>query len=174
MHGVVVDPESKVWIIPYGAMDSIWTSSGYRRTRSIYVLHPDGTSAPFSPIKVITVGGVPDTLYPDSRGIALDHQGNILYSSRYNLYRINYQTGEGMTRVTPQPNVVITAASADLNGNVFVGKVLPGNTIQAFNSDFNFIGNVETFSPGYSRTLIVSADGNGTLLSSISTRKKNH
>ncbi|MFH0992668.1 MAG: LamG-like jellyroll fold domain-containing protein, partial [bacterium] len=159
IQGLAVDPEGKVWVSPYGASDSILVGSVYLKTRVLYVFYPNGTQAPFSPIKMITVGGVTDTLYNSSRGLTTDHQGNILYSSSIVLYRIDYKTGQGLNKVTPQSNVTLTAAAADISGNIFIGKVTPGYSIQVFNSGFTALGNVETATTGYSRSIGVTRDG---------------
>ncbi|MFH0992072.1 MAG: LamG-like jellyroll fold domain-containing protein, partial [bacterium] len=159
IHGLAVDPEGKVWITPFNASDSLLTGTGYRKTRVLYVFYPNGTQASFSPIKMITVGGITDTLYNTSRGLTTDHQGNILYSANHILYRIDYKTGQGLNKVIPQPNQVLTAAATDTFGNIFVGKVNPNNPIQVFDAGFNTLGNVAGFSTGYSRSIGVTRDG---------------
>ncbi|MDZ7288573.1 MAG: T9SS type A sorting domain-containing protein [candidate division KSB1 bacterium] len=161
-HGIAVDPEGKVWIHVYNPSDSIVdaTSGKKRATRVVYVFNPDGTPAPFSPIKTVTIGGKTDTLYNSSRGMRADHEGNILVSVFDVVYRINYKTGQGMAKAQPQPNATLTAVAVSAVGDVYCGKVLPGNPIQILDKDFNLLGNVVDTSRGYSRTLEVSKDGN--------------
>ncbi len=161
-HGVAVDPDGKVWCTFYGATDSVFDVSQnvFRPTRAIYVFNADGSPTAFSPIKTVTVGGVTDTLYGSNRGLRTDHNGNILVSSFDILYRINYQTGEGMAKVQPTLGFSLTAPAVDDAGNVFIASVLPDNPIKVFTSDFTFLGNAVDASIGFSRTLEVSHDGN--------------
>ncbi|MGE5313232.1 MAG: hypothetical protein ACM3Q4_00900, partial [Acidobacteriota bacterium] len=81
-HGVVVDPEGKVWIQRYNSSDSILNAAGkYRAVRVVYVYKPDGTPASFSPIKTMTTGGVTDTIPNFNVGLDKDENGNILAAS---------------------------------------------------------------------------------------------
>ena len=159
-HGVAVDPDGKIWCMFYGATDSIFNGTSYATCRAVYVFNADGTPASFSPIKTVTVGGVTDTLYNSNRGLKADNNGNILVSSFDVVYRINYLTGEGMSKAQPTAGMTLTAAAVDLLGNVITGPVIPGNPLQMFTTDFTFIGNAVDLSIGFSRTLEVSSDGN--------------
>lgn len=172
-HGVAVDPDGKIWAGFFGVTDSIDTGGGvYRKIRVIYVFNPDGTPASFSPIKTITVGGVTDTLWNSFRGMKADKDGNILYSSFDVLYKINYQTGEGIAKVEPVDGMSLTAAASSANnGNVFIGPVIPGNPIKEYTSDFVYVGDVVSSSIGFSRTLEVSADGNTVYWAGYSNNK---
>ncbi|MCX6137105.1 MAG: FG-GAP-like repeat-containing protein [Ignavibacteriales bacterium] len=159
VHGIAVDPTGKIWIVPWAATDSILVGGSYRLTRAIYVLYPNGTPASFSPIKTLTVSGVTDTLYNASVGLAVDKNGNILYSAYDALYRINYLSGAGMNKVIPLAGQALTAGSVDASGNIFVGHVLRGNPIRIYDANFNPIGLVANASTGVARSLAVSKDG---------------
>ncbi len=159
-HGVAVDPDGKVWCIFYGTTDSIFNGTTWPKIRVIYVFNADGTPASFSPIKTITIGGVTDTLFNSNRGLKTDNNGNILYAAFDKLYRINYQTGEGIDAVQPVVGMTLTAPATDDLGNVFTAPVIPGNPISVFTTDFTFLGNAVDASVGFSRTLEVSHDGN--------------
>lgn len=159
-HGIAVDPDGKVWFHFFGNTDSINNGTANVPTRVIHCFNPDGTPASFSPIKIVNYGTGIDTLYNSSRGIKVDHQGNILASHFDRIYRINYLTGQGMGMVEPNDGVTLTAAAVDGQGNMFTGPVIPPNLIQMFTPDFSFIGNAVDASIGFSRTLEVSADGN--------------
>jgi hypothetical protein len=136
-------------------------NSGLTKTcRAVYVFNADGTPTAYSPIKTITVGGVTDTLYNSNRGLKTDNNGNILYAAFDVLYRINYQTGEGMGKVQPVVGMTLTAPAVDAAGNVFTAPVIPGNPIGIYTTDFTFLGNAVDASIGFSRTLEVSHDGN--------------
>ncbi|MDZ7309224.1 MAG: hypothetical protein ONB49_19505, partial [candidate division KSB1 bacterium] len=160
-HGIAVDPDGKVWVQFFGVSDSITTAAGTKRaTRAIYVFNPDGSPAPFSPIKTLTIGSVTDTLFNSARGLRTDHEGNILAAHFDALYRINYKTGAGMAKVVPTTGVTLTAPAVDAQGNVFTAPVVPPNAIKIFDKDFNFLGNAVDSSKGFSRSFEVSKDGN--------------
>lgn len=173
-HGIAVSPDNRIWMIPFDVSDSVLvaSSSTFRRVRAIYVVNPDGTPAPFSPIKTIVVGGVRDTLYNSSRGLKADNNGNILLSSFDVLYRINYQTGAGMNKVIPQATQNLTAVAADSLGEIFAAKVLDGlGPIQIFASNFSSLGNVVDTSRGFSRTIEVSRNGNDVYFPGYTTHR---
>ena len=74
-QGLAVDGEGKVWYTPYYSSDSVEVDTSgdgnpdeWQSCRAIYVFEPDGTPASFSPIKIITVDGTPDTLWNSNRG----------------------------------------------------------------------------------------------------------
>jgi hypothetical protein len=165
LHGIAVDPDGKVWLgnfglewyTPPGGGDSI-------QTRLIRVYNPDGSPAAFSPIWQIIVGGVTDTLNSsNTRGMRADNNGNILIvDGAQRMYRINYQTGQGMNKVELGLGTSPVAPAAASNGSVFVGPVvMEGLAIQEYDTDFNFLGNaVENLPGGFSRSMEVSEDGN--------------
>ena len=162
-HGVAVDPDGKVWMILFGNTDSIFDASSgtMRPCRAINVYNPDGTPASIDRIRTITVGGVTDTLYGanNNRGLRADQNGNILLSSGSVLYRVNYQTGEGMNKVTVGAGV-LTAVGVDTLGEIFCGKVLPNNQLEIYDNGFIYLGNVTDTTVGFSRSTEVSAEGN--------------
>ncbi len=168
-HGIAVDPDGKIWFQFFGATDSIVTAAGVKRaTRVLHVLNPNGTPASFSPIKVITVSGDADTLFNSARGLATDHEGNILAAHFDTIYRVNYKTGEGMNKVVPQVNPTgtqggtesLTQVAVDALGNIFTRQVFPDYPIRIFDKDFNLIGVAVDSARGFSRSIAVSADGN--------------
>lgn len=183
-HGLAVDPEGKVWVHQYYAFtrDSVLVPistrpSKHEYVRCIYVYNRDGSPASFSPIKFITVDGVVDTVggFTDTSvspavwrvqqgvGLRTDGDGNIMVTQRSFVYRLNYKTGEGMAKIrfSPVNNAGIAVGVATQADNKwFIGTVLPGNPIQEYDKDFNYLGNVVDASVGYSRTMEVSPDGN--------------
>lgn len=164
MHGVAVDPAGKIWVANFGAESfQIPGDTATISTRLIRVYNPDGTPASFSPIWKLTVGGVTDTLRgSNSRGMRADHNGNILYvDGLQNMYRINYQTGEGMNKVALGLGTSPTAPAVDGQGNIYVAPVVnAGFPIKIFDADFNEIGVVDTIDiSGFSRSVEVSSDG---------------
>jgi hypothetical protein len=76
------------------------------------------------------------------------------------MYRLNYQTGEGMGKVEPQDGSSLAAPAVDANGNIYTRHVAPGLPIRIFDTDFNPLGNAVDSARGFSRSFEVSADGN--------------
>ncbi|MFA3781814.1 T9SS type A sorting domain-containing protein [Melioribacteraceae bacterium 4301-Me] len=170
-HGIAVDPDGKVWVSNYYADTTIVTINGTDTVKSSYrtikVFNPDGTQASFSPIIFLKKNGVvKDTLKYSTRGMRADNNGNILYVDGFwQMYRINYKTGEEMNKIPENPGdpdlgFAPTSPAVDQNGNIYVAPVLPGNPIKVYDTDFNFIGTAVDATPGYSRTVEVSKDGN--------------
>ncbi len=163
-QGVAVDPEGKVWIAPYNGNDSINVSGTFKRITPIHVFNANGTPASFSPIRFVTVSGITDTLFfanDNNRGIATDKNGNIVFTrTTGTVYRVNYKTGAGMTKVIPQAASPTAPAFDGLN-KMFIGLVNPNTgPIRIYNQNFSFLANVVDTSQGLSRTLGVSPDGN--------------
>jgi hypothetical protein len=161
-HGVAVDPYGKVWSVIYGNTDSIFNGTVMKPCRAVYCYNPDGTPAPFSPIKTITVNGVTDTMWNSSRGLKSDAQGNILYSAFDAVYKIDYKTGAGLGKVIPTFNQTLTAVAVDGNNNVFTAHVIPSatNALKIFDASFAALGNALDSTVGFSRDFEVGADGN--------------
>ena len=131
---------------------------------AIYVYNADGSAASFSPIRTITIDGVTDTLGAQTRGMNLDHNGNFVITTQnralsYDIYRINYETGEGMAKLTSPLGTSTTAPGFDSDGNMVifnvVGTALP---IMQYDADFEEIGPAAT-ATGICRTIEFSADG---------------
>jgi hypothetical protein len=188
VHGIAVDPEGKVWIQPFQALaaagDTVLVPDlNNQRVLSarIYVYNADGSPADFSPIRFLDyeagTGLARDTLggfvrrnaenqkvweARTGRGLATDHNGNILISQFTTIFRVNYQTGMGMARVSTSDRLDprgITAASADGDGNVYVTGVFPGDPIAKYDANFNFVENVVDADRGFSRTILALEDG---------------
>lgn len=159
-HGIAVDPEGKIWVAPFDATDTLTIGSGTnQRRREVFVFRPDGSPAPFSPIKVI----LDDSLHNNNsgRGLASDHQGNILYSNFNRVFRINYRTGVGINKVENTfAGASIAAAASDSVGNIFVSRVVgSANPIKIYGGAFSFIGNALDSTRNILRALAVSGDG---------------
>jgi hypothetical protein len=164
-HGLAVDPSGKVWIQISGESDSVVTASGQKLpTRVIYIFNRDGSPAPFSPIKTITVAGITDSMQTppgwSNRGLRADHQGNILACSFDRLFRINYATGAGMNKVIPQPEVALTAPAVDAQGNIYTAQVDPNAyPIRIYDTNFTLADTAVDRSPGLSRSFEIEKDG---------------
>ena len=92
-----------------------------------------------------------------ARGIAIDNDGNILYSSFATLYKIDYKTGAGLGKYVSPGS--ITDAAVDANGLVYLGRVGSGNPLVILNSGLDFVTNAVDTIPWLSRSLEVTADG---------------
>ncbi|MEM6336709.1 MAG: T9SS type A sorting domain-containing protein [Bacteroidota bacterium] len=175
-HGIAVDPDGKVWWHAFAATDSVQVEeldNGFFPIREIYVWNADGTPADFSPLQFLdfpdgsrdTLGG---TVITDEngdkawdgrsgRGLRADAEGNILAAQFNTLYKIDYQTGEGIAKYTYQSS--LRQPATDDAGNVYIGPVLPGLPIEILDSDLNFVETAVPASSNFSRSLEATADG---------------
>lgn len=181
-HGIAVDPDGKVWVSPFSATDSVLVSqfvtnddNGYRAVRVLYVFNPDGTAADISPVKFVefadgttptdTLGGFVNSSGAwegkSGRGLATDSDGNILASMFDTLYKLDYQTGQGLAKGIPYPNNSITAASATPEGNVFIAPVVAsaGDIAELSGTDLSQLSTLEAPS-GFNRSILALSDGN--------------
>ena len=179
-HGLAVDPDGKLWIQHFGAKDSVQVDQfagagdpdgrdGWRDTRVLYILNPDGTQASFSPLKVLTDdgGAAVDTLggFVNSsgvwegrsgRGLGLASDGNILASQFDTLFKIDYKTGEFMAKAAPfagqELNTTLTSAMG-AGGSVFVSSVFagPDRMVELDGDDLSQVSVVGT-SHGFNRS----------------------
>ncbi len=169
-HGIVVDPDGKIWTAPYYYETTWIDGEDTLLTAGIRVFEPSGEEVSFSPINLVATGGgfVVDTLFPGRcRGLAADENGNIVYvaSGPSKMYKINYLTGEGMGAVEiPETGSSPTGPGISDDGTIFVGPVV-GNggadkQIAMYDTDLNYLGAAVVGPPAISRCLEVSDDGN--------------
>lgn len=162
-HGIAVDPDGKIWFQAYDWSDSVLVASTgkYATCRVVFVWNRDGTPASFSPIKTVTVGGVTDTLWNSAVGLRTDAKGNIAVATYTAIYRLNYKTGAGMTRVIQNTSAkTVIQPAFDSYNEMFTGWVIPVGPIKIYDEAFAYLGNVADSVPGYARSMEVSADGN--------------
>ncbi|RJP64326.1 MAG: T9SS C-terminal target domain-containing protein [Ignavibacteriales bacterium] len=169
-HALAVDPDGKVWVSDYYNVDSVLKADGtWGKCRNIRVYNADGTPASFSPIKVISGAGFQDTLWNSTKGMNVDENGNIIFTTGWWtkfvkgpwIYRLNYKTGECMGGVDmfSTLNTSPTTPAIDDMGNIYCRSVLPGEPTLIYDKDFNFVGNVLDADPGYARVTVISGDG---------------
>lgn len=166
-HGIAVDPDGKIWWTSYYSQIEWVDGEDTLATSGIRVFNADGTEADISPVVTVATGGgfVVDSLTGAARGLAADHEGNIIYvqSGSNKMFKINYQTGEGMARADlTEPGSSPTGPGIDANGNVYVGPVVGGDGTQiaTYDTDLNYLGSAVDGPPAISRCLEVSQDGN--------------
>ena len=170
-HGVVVDADGKIWVAMHdgygpdqsGSPEFLGVDHGDSdddgvvdndtcHYKPLFCFNPDGTPASFAPITMLTFpDATTDTIYAESvnngsgKGITLDMDGNILFSSWSTIYRINYQTGAGMNYYTPSVMGSITEAVQDPETElIFFTWVLDygnGQPIVMLDDDFSLVGN---------------------------------
>ena len=188
IHGTVVAPDGNIWVAMNGnlAQDSIphtftavdgSDSAGYMMLKPIHVYTPAGAHASYSPIRYIGTEGTStfDTLTYSGKGMCLDHEGNILYSTN-ELYRFNYMTGEMMHRVAvpygedEAGNPLLsslTYPSVDQNGNIYLGWVGGADKpIVRISPDFATQTVVAETGVNYNRSALISPDASRLYLGS--------
>jgi len=164
INGFTIDKAGRLWITPYDATDTSLGSGANVKRREIFIINPDGTPAPFSPIKTLTFGGVIDSLNNNNppNGLSTDPNGNILFSSWDRLYRINYQTGAAMNFIVTQNNAAsVGSVGVDSAGNIFLARVVGNKTpIKIFDKNFVQLGSNAVDSNIYiTRKLLVNSSG---------------
>ena len=182
VHGAAVDPDGKIWIQPFSATGTIAVNRDIGddgipdtlSTRVIYIYNPDGTPADFSPLSVIEYadGTTPnDTLGQvwtgeayegfSGRGMEASTDGHIIISQFNRVYKIDYETGQGLAKVDPTSGCSLGEASTDAAGNIYVGCVVAADSpIYKYDSNLENEEEVITLTAGFSRDLQVSGDGN--------------
>ncbi len=181
IHGVAVDGQGRLWVQNYYGSEALTRNGADLTTRALYVLNPDGTQAPCSPIIFIEddQGTVIDTLgyYTKAdgaldsrtgRGITSDADGNILVSQYDVLYQFDASscTAEHpnsivqIARAQPVPGTSLTSAAADAQGNVYVEAVVSGGQpIFQYGPGLTAKQNVAETGYAISRDLLATPDG---------------
>jgi len=92
------------------------------------------------------------------RGMAKDHNGNILYvSSR--MWRIDASNGKVLNYVFPEGGSSLTNPCVDENGYIYLGHVGAGKPGYIYDEDFELYSYFSEESPWLSRTTLVTPDG---------------
>jgi hypothetical protein len=77
-HGLVIDADGWIWYGWYAYSDTLGLPADTIPIAPVYVVNEAGESAPFSPIRFLTIDGETDTMDSYCRGLSLDHNGNII------------------------------------------------------------------------------------------------
>ena len=173
-HGLVIDEEGWIWYGWYAYSDTFFVEGPDTiPIAPIYCVNADGEHAPFSPIRTLTVEGETDTMDSYCRGLSIDHEGNIIFVGNQVMYRINRQTGEGMTKyLYPYASGSLTSAGVDDNGFVYVTKVVPGgDPLVILDEDFEEYSRVQDSCRTIQRSVITSPDGKDVFVGTIYSGK---
>ena len=173
-YGVTVDPDGNIWCSAY-YQRYYYAEDGVTRiypddltittpdttyeigTYPLFIKKTDGT---FDSLMFLNFpDGSQDTLTAGSRGMATDHEGNIIYANNnYVIYKINYQTYEVIAKYEFDFSPARPAVDAD--GYVFFTGLF-GGTVTILDPDdwsapYNTVPDVTV---SVCRTLSVSPDG---------------
>lgn len=203
MHGITVTPDNRVWMhnyysytrdsilvpdyvimkaAPNATQDSIYVSR-YVPVRTIHVYNADGTPAPFSPIKTVTLPGskidtigfwrMPGTgayagvkAYRSSsantnRGMRYG-AGKVYASIFGQVYVIDYTDGNTATKFIPDSANSGVAVGIDADGNSYWHRVVSGGQpMKIYDNTGAFIGNAKDTLTGFSRTILAKGSTGG-------------
>jgi len=137
-HGIVVDPAGKIWVSFYNGYGpnhegnvEFMKGADTCHYKPLWVFNADGTVDTI--LTVLTGTGLLDTLYAESvntgsgRGMELDHDGNVVFSSWNTLFKINHQTRELLDRWIQPDGGGCTGPAIDLvNKKIYVTHTVPG------------------------------------------------
>lgn len=168
-YGLVIDPEGKRWLGFYAGYSRELELSGGNIIRlcGLRCFLPDGREAAFSPIEFLDFpNGSKDTLYIGSdyngaaRGLSLDADGNILYTARSTLYKINYRDGSGMARWYPGMDdkpvrTFVKAAHDDARGHIYLLPYPQQETGWILNENLELLDTALTRTPTLQNAAIV-------------------
>ena len=178
MHGVAVNSAGQVYLQPFGATTTISTPTGDKTTRQLFVYEPSGMLEEEITFLTNEDGTPGDTLGgftfrngtgalawegKSGRGLTSDKDGNIYVSQFDFLYKLNGTTNRVLAQnrvpvVRPQDSA--TAMSVADDGTVYVREVFAVGPILQYNSNLQLLGNAVDETSDFSRTILVSPDGN--------------
>ncbi|MGQ9561274.1 MAG: T9SS type A sorting domain-containing protein [Candidatus Oleimicrobiaceae bacterium] len=165
-HGIVITPDGNVWIGYFAYTDTLVMSNGSKKPfKPIWIYDKQGNVV--NKVKFVTTGSRVDTLWNGCRGMSLDHEGNVFYSAYHDVWRINYQTLEGMNWQRPKSGASLTEAAEDANGYVYITTVLSGNPGWIYDSDFELYGNFADTVKSIQRSVLVTDDGKDVYVGAI-------
>lgn len=174
-HGVVVDPEGKLWVgFYYGYSNQVVRTSGDTiRLRGLHCFMPDGTPASFSPIEYLEFpDGSKDTIYAESvangscRGLVEDADHNIMMTAWSTIYKIDYTDGSGIAMWYPSmdglTNTSCTNAAHDPEAELYyVAAVGSGNPCYILDEDLGYVGVAIDTVPTLQRGLAARTNADG-------------
>jgi hypothetical protein len=137
-HGIVVDPAGKIWVSFYSGYGpnhegnvEFMRGADTCHYKPLWVFNADGTVDTI--LTVLTGTGLLDTLYAESdhtgsgRGMELDADGNVVFTSWNTLFKINHQTRELLDRwIIPEGGGLTGPGIDTVNHKIYVTHVVPG------------------------------------------------
>ncbi len=175
-HGVVVDPDGKVWVGFYGGYSNQFERTALGdtiRLRGLHCFMPNGTPASFSPIEFLEFDdGTKDTIYAESvangscRGLSAMTTGEILMTAWSTIYKIDYATGEGIAMWTPAMEgyslASMTEAAHDPElGLIYAGHVGADKPVYVLDEDLAFVGVAIDTCPTLHRSIVARTTSAG-------------
>lgn len=175
-HGVVVDPDGKIWVGFYGSYSNefLKTNGDTITLRGLHCFMPDGTPASFSPIEFLEFDdGSKDTIYAESmyngscRGLSAMTTGEILMTAWSTIYKIDYTDGTGIAMWNPpmdgySAGSMTEAAHDPTLEFIYAGHVGANNPIYILDEDLAFVGLAVDTCPTLHRSIIARSKSDGT------------
>jgi len=172
---MVIDPEGKYWFgFNSGFSNEIVKSPGDTiHLAGIRCFLPDSTEASFSPIELLEFGdGSKDTLYTENerngycRGISIDAFGNILYTAKSTLYKIDYRDGSALAKWDPlevgKPlRTHISAVHDSAGGYIYFAPYPQFEQLNVLDEDLNFVAAGIGLTPTLQNAIQVRTKANG-------------
>lgn len=174
-YGMLLDPEGKRWVAFYSGYSREYavSESKVRQLTGLRCFLPDGSEANFSPIEFLNFpDSTRDTLYIGSayngnaRGLSLDEDGNILYTARSTLYKIDYRNGRGLAHWHPGRDdkpvrTYVKAAHDPLRGHIYLASYPRQESVYILNEDLELLDTAITRTPTLQNAILVRTKTNG-------------
>jgi len=172
-YGMVIDPDGKYWFgFNSGFSNEIVKSPGDTiHLAGIRCFLPDSTEASFSPIELLEFGdGSKDTLYTENdrngycRGMSTDAFGNILYTAKSTLYKIDYRDGSAIAKWDPlevgKPLRTHVSAVQDCS-YIYFAPYPQFEQLNVLDEDLNFVSAGISLTPTLQNAIQVRTKANG-------------
>jgi hypothetical protein len=174
-YGPVIDPEGKLWFGFYSGFSNeiVKTPGDTIKLTGIRCFLPDGSEAEFSPLELLEFSdGSKDTLYTSNPyngycwGITLDADGNILYTARTTLYKINYTDGSAIAKWDPsiiaKPlRTHLSAIHDSVSGYIYFAPYPQYEQLHILDEDLNFVSAGLTLTSTLTNAIQVRTKSNG-------------
>ena len=174
-YGMVVDPDGKYWFGFYSGYSNevVRVPGDTVRLAGIRCFLSDGTEAPFSPLGILEFAdGSKDTLDIDNdrhgycRGISIDGDGNILYTAKSTLYKIDYRDGSAIAKWDPlevaKPLRTHVAAVHDSSsGYIYFAPYAQNEQLHILDEDLIFVAAAMDRTPTLQNAIEVRTKDNG-------------
>ncbi|MCD6322601.1 MAG: T9SS type A sorting domain-containing protein [Clostridiales bacterium] len=174
-YGMVIDPDGKYWFGFYsGFSHEIVKAPGDTiHLAGIRCFLSDSTEASFSPLELLEFGdGSKDTLYTENdrngycRGISRDGDGNILYTAKSTLYKIDYRNGSAIAKWDPQEigkplRTHVSAVYDSVGEYIYFAPYAQNEQLHILDEDLNFVAAAIDRTPTLENAIQVRTKKNG-------------